>query len=156
MLAHSDALFFLPPPRPATNWPKAYDGRSSDEGSTRVKVIVVDDEPQIADTLVEILIGEGFEALPASTGDYAIELAQSFKPDVVISDVVMPGLNGVEASVRIRGFLPNCRIILFSGQAATVDLLKRAREQGHEFEIVAKPVKPEVLLSIIRGLDGRG
>lgn len=120
----------------------------------RLKVLVVDDESTIADTLVEILNGEGFEAVAASTGDDALELVREFKPDVVISDVIMPGANGVDIGIQIRDILPKCRIILFSGQSATVNLLREAQKQGHEFEIVAKPIKPQVLISMIRRRSG--
>lgn len=119
-------------------------------GSRRMRVLVVDDEPTITETLVEILNGEGFDAIAASDGKSAISSAQSFSPDVVISDVVMPGVNGVELGVQLRRLLPKCRVILFSGQTATVDLLRDARAHGHEFEIVPKPVRPEALIAMIR------
>ena len=98
----------------------------------------------------EILNGEGFEAMAVSTGTSAIELAKAFDPDVVLSDVIMPGLNGIETGIRIRKIAPNCRVILFSGQAATVDLLEEARQQGHRFDILAKPIRPEQLISAVR------
>ena len=116
----------------------------------KLKIIVVDDEPVIADTVVEILNEEGFDAIAVSTGSSAIELAKAFHPDIVLSDVIMPGLNGIEAGIRIRKIAPTCRVILFSGQAETVDLLEKARQQGHRFDILAKPIRPEQLISIIR------
>lgn len=124
--------------------------RSFSSGPAKLKVLVVDDEATITDTLVEILRAEGFEAAGASTGDSAVELARTFEPDVVVSDVVIPGMNGIEAGIRIRDFRPECKVILFSGQAATLDLLKKAREGGHDFEILAKPIRPELLISTIR------
>jgi CheY-like chemotaxis protein len=117
-----------------------------------VKIIVVDDEPVIADTLVEILRGEGCQAISVSDGASAIQWARIILPDVVISDVMMPGITGIEAAIEIKEFLPNCRIILFSGQAATVDLLERARGKGQEFELLTKPISPNVLLAAL-GLD---
>jgi CheY-like chemotaxis protein len=114
------------------------------------KVIVIDDEALIAETVVEILNGEGFEAVAVATGDAAVELAKTWEPDIVLSDVIMPGLNGVETGIKIRELFPNCRIILFSGQAATVDLLERARQEGHRFQILAKPISPDQLISVIR------
>lgn len=117
----------------------------------KTRVIVIDDESLIAETMVEILNHEGFEATSASDGASAIELAKTLQPDIVLSDVIMPGLNGVETGIRIREAFPNCRIILFSGQAATVDLLEKARESGHSFHVLAKPMKPEQLISVIRG-----
>ena len=130
------------------------DGFSSNEdldGAKKQKVIVIDDESLIAETVVEILSGVGFEAVAVADGASAIELAKSSKPDIVLSDVIMPGMNGVETGIRIREVCPECRIILFSGQAATVDLLEKARQQGHHFDILAKPMKPEQLISVIRG-----
>jgi CheY-like chemotaxis protein len=102
--------------------------------------LVVDDERVIADTLAIILY----------TGTAAVERARDIKPDLIISDVIMPDMNGIEAAIRIRRALPDCKILLFSGQAATADLLEKARAQGHEFEILAKPVHPQDLLAKLR------
>ncbi len=113
-------------------------------------MLVVDDERVIADTLAIILNQHGFDASAAYTGNGAVERARAIKPDLIISDVIMPDMNGIEAAINIRGFLPNCKILLFSGQAATADLLENARAQGHEFEILAKPVHPQDLLQKLR------
>jgi CheY-like chemotaxis protein len=114
------------------------------------KVLVVDDERVIADTLAIILNQHGYDASAVYTGNGAVERARSFSPDLIISDVIMPDMNGIEAAIRIRQFLPSCKILLFSGQAATADLLENARAQGHEFEILAKPVHPQDLLAKLR------
>ena len=119
--------------------------------STNPKVLVVDDERVIADTLAIILNQAGFNAAAVYTGTEAVERAKKEKPDLVISDVIMPDMNGIEAAIRIRQMLPGCKILLFSGQAATADLLEKARLQGHEFEILAKPVHPQDLLAKLKG-----
>jgi len=119
--------------------------------STTPKVLVVDDERVIADTLAIILNQAGFNAAAVYTGTEAVERARKEKPDLVISDVIMPDMNGIEAAIRIRQMLPGCKILLFSGQAATADLLEKARLQGHEFEILAKPVHPQDLLAKLKG-----
>ena len=111
-----------------------------------MKIIVVDDEPIIADTLVNILNGEGHAALAMSDGRSAIKWAEMIRPDAIVMDVIMPGLNGIETAKAIVKFLPACRVILFSGQAASTDLLARSREEGDSFEVLAKPINPEVLL----------
>ena len=111
------------------------------------RVLVVDDEQVIADTLSIILNKAGFEASPVYTGTAAVESARTIQPDLIISDVIMPDMNGIEAAIQIRAFLPGCKILLFSGQAATADLLESARAKGHEFEILAKPVHPQDLLA---------
>jgi len=119
-----------------------------------VKIIVVDDEPVIADTLVNILIGEGYTAISTSNGKSAIEWSEKFEPDVVVSDVIMPGLSGIDTAKAILKQLPNCRIILFSGQAASVDLVSRAKAEGLSFEVLAKPIDPDALLNKISGDQG--
>jgi len=111
---------------------------------------VVDDERVIADTLSIILNQNGYEATAVYSGIAAVDRARELKPELVISDVIMQDMNGIEAAIRIREILPNCKILLFSGQAATADLLERARTQGHEFEILAKPVHPQDLLAKLR------
>ena len=116
----------------------------------RPKVLVVDDERVIADTLAMILNQSGFEARAIYSGEGALELAASFVPDMLISDVIMADLNGIDAAIRIKELLPGIKVLLFSGQAATADLLEKARAQGYEFEILAKPVHPQDLLSRLR------
>jgi CheY-like chemotaxis protein len=119
-------------------------------GKKKPKVLVVDDERVIADTLAIILNQHGYDASAVYTGTGAVERARQLSPDLIISDVIMPDMNGIEAAIRIRDFLPSCKILLFSGQAATADLLENARAQGHEFEILAKPVHPQDLLAKLR------
>jgi DNA-binding NtrC family response regulator len=121
-----------------------------------MKILIVDDEPKIAHTLVDILRGEGHDAISVSNGTSALEWAVKIVPDVVLSDVIMPGINGIEAAKEIMRCLPNCRIILFSGQASSMDILEQARSEGYAFDLLAKPVNPEVLLSAINGEGGEG
>jgi len=121
------------------------------EAAAKPKVLIADDEHVIADTLVMILNQSGFEAKAVYSGEKAVEMAQVFQPDMMISDVIMADLTGIDAAIRIRALLPKIKILLFSGQAATADLLEKARSQGYEFEILAKPVHPQDLLSKLRG-----
>jgi DNA-binding response OmpR family regulator len=120
------------------------------ETQVKPKVLVADDERVIADTLAIILNQSGFEAKAVYSGEKAVDAARDWKPEMLISDVIMTDLNGIDAAIKIRELLPSCKILLFSGQAATADLLDRARTQGHEFEILAKPVHPQDLLARLR------
>jgi DNA-binding response OmpR family regulator len=125
------------------------------ETKARPRVLVVDDEHVIADTLAIILNQAGFNASAIYTGNAAVDAARADKPDLIIADVVLTpgdpgGMNGIEAAIRIKEFLPGCKILLFSGQAATADLLDDARARGHEFDILAKPVHPQDLLAKLR------
>ncbi len=121
------------------------------EAQARPRVLVADDERLIADTLAMILNQSGFDARAVYSGEKAVELAAAFKPEMLISDVIMGGLSGIDAAIRIRGLFPQVKILLFSGQAATADLLKEARAQGFEFEILAKPVHPQDLVARLSG-----
>jgi CheY-like chemotaxis protein len=118
--------------------------------TTKPRVLVADDEQVIANTLAIILNQAGFEAKAVYSGENAIEILDEFQPNMLISDVIMTGMTGIEAAIQVRAKLPNCKILLFSGQAATADLLEKARAQGHEFEILAKPVHPTDLLAKLR------
>jgi CheY-like chemotaxis protein len=120
------------------------------ENSAKPKVLVADDERVIADTLAMILSQSGFDARAVYSGEKAVEMASIFKPDMMISDVIMADLNGIEAAIQIRALFPQIKILLFSGQAATADLLEKARSHGYEFEILAKPVHPQDLLTRLR------
>lgn len=115
------------------------------------KVLVVDDERVIADSLAMILNQSGFETRAVYSGEKALETAREFAPNMLITDVIMADLNGIDAAIQIRTMLPEIKILLFSGQAATADLLEKARAKGYEFEILAKPVHPQDLLSRLRG-----
>jgi CheY-like chemotaxis protein len=119
--------------------------------TAKPKVLVADDERVIADTLAMILNQSGFEARAVYSGEKALELAPAFEPDMLISDVIMADLNGIDAAIRMRALRPGIKVLLFSGQAATADLLEKARTQGYEFEILAKPVHPRDLLDKLRG-----
>lgn len=113
-------------------------------------ILLVDDEPILADSLVQILEGEGFRAASAGDGASAVRIAEQVHPDLVICDVILPGTSGIEAAKQIRRALPSIPILLFSGQAAANDMIEAAQFEGYHFEVLAKPVRPEFLISIIR------
>lgn len=112
----------------------------------RPVVLVVDDESVIADTLSEILSRSGYHAIPVYDGDSALETALLTPPEMLITDVVLPGMTGIELAITVRRIFPECKIILFSGQASTADLLATARAEGHHFTLLNKPLHPQDLL----------
>jgi len=114
------------------------------------RVLIVDDEEIIANTLAMILNQAGFETRAAYSGETALETARTFKPDMLITDVIMPGITGIETAIRVRAMMPMCKVLLFSGQASTAHLLEKARAQGYEFDILSKPVHPPDLLARMR------
>ena len=88
------------------------------------RVLVVDDEQAIADTLAAILGQSGYETLAGYSGKMAIEMARSFRPHVLLTDVAMPGMTGIEAAAKVREILPACKVLLYSAHAATEKLLE--------------------------------
>jgi len=120
-----------------------------DEEECRPVVLVVDDEIAIADTLAIILSKNGFAAITAYEGKSAVEIARVIPPDLLLSDVAMPGMTGVELAITLHEQIPDCRVLLFSGQSLTVDILSDARARGYDFPMLTKPIHPSVLLESI-------
>jgi CheY-like chemotaxis protein len=117
----------------------------------RTTALVVDDEIAIAKTLAAILNKAGFDAQAMFSGEEAVESLATGQPDLLITDVVMGCMNGIELAIIVRNKLPDCKILLLSGQVVTTDLLETARAQGYEFDILAKPIHPTHLLAKLRG-----
>lgn len=121
-----------------------------DTQPSRPRVLIVDDHRLIADTLVEILRDAGFETLAAYDGWEALDAASRFQPDWLLSDVLMPRMNGVELAITIRQTYPKTTILLFSGQAGVSEILTEGRSRGYEFELIAKPVHPLALIDRLK------
>jgi CheY-like chemotaxis protein len=117
---------------------------------SRPTILVVDDEKLIVDTVVEILQGAGFEVVGAYDGWTALEKITRWRPDYVLSDVLMPQMNGVELAITIQKMHPATRIVLFSGQAGISEILLEGQRQGFEFELIAKPIHPLKLIEHIK------
>jgi DNA-binding NtrC family response regulator len=119
----------------------------------RPMVMVVDDEPLVADTLAMILTRAGYHAVRAYDAQSALEIASIRTPDLLISDVAMPVMNGVELAVAMVSMAPECRVVLFSGHARSADLV-RAYDAGHHFPLMSKPMHPsEMLDQVARSLQ---
>ncbi len=129
--------------------------KKQSEGNDCRSVLVVDDEETVANTTVEILNMTGFCAFVAYDGQTALELAAKFHPDILLTDVMMPGMNGVELAVALSKLLPETHILLISGQAGTIDLLEKARREGHNFDLIAKPIHPMKLIEQLKALGGK-
>ncbi len=137
---------FPPPPM----WEELRES-NTELGHGRLRVLVVDDEPLIADTICAILNENGFDATGHYSGSDAISAARRLHPDIVLSDVLMPRMSGVELGIQLRSEFPDIKIFLFSGQAATTPMIHRAEAEGHHFELFPKPIHPDELISRLRG-----
>lgn len=113
-------------------------------------ILVVDDEHNIADTTAEILSLFGFETLKAYNAEEALAIALEYAPALVLSDVILPGKNGVDFAIELTDKRPNCKIVLFSGNTGTTLLLERAKAEGYDFDILVKPIHPEQLVEHLK------
>ena len=120
-------------------------------GNRRRSVLVVDDEHVIADTLAAILNESGFVAATSYCAEDALKIIEAGAPDLLITDVSMPGMNGIELAIKVRLRYPTCKILLFSGHAATAGLFDEARSRGYDFQLLTKPVHPRDLLEHLQG-----
>ena len=129
---------------PGLPFSDAPEGRPQLVKKVRQRVLVVDDEGIVADTVADVLNRNGYEAVAVYGGKEALRTARALCPDIILCDILMPDLNGVEAAKKLRCACPGARIILFSGQAGSSQLEERA--QGYQFETLVKPVHPRELL----------
>jgi CheY-like chemotaxis protein len=143
--------FFSPFGLPEESCEEVAARRQRAQGSVKQPlVLVADDELLIRATIVEILRAEGYDAVGVQDGLAAVECAAKLSPDVFLTDVSMPRMNGIDAAKHIRQSFPDTRVICFSGHAATSELLAQARQEGNEFEFLAKPIRPDTLIRTIR------
>jgi DNA-binding NtrC family response regulator len=110
--------------------------------SIKSRILIVDDEKNIANTLAMIFEIRGHEVKTANSAEEAVEIVDSFEPDVVLSDVIMGKMTGVDLAIYLSKSRPDCRVILFSGQTATANVLAEANRKGHSFRLLAKPIHP--------------
>jgi len=116
-------------------------------------VLVVDDEPLIADTLVAILCKRNFAAHAAYDGAEALHIAQIIPPEFLITDVMMPGMNGIELAMAVKDLIPDCKVLLFSGHAQLSTMVDDPRCAPYDFPLLAKPIHPDVLLARISSMS---
>ena len=81
------------------------------------KILIVDDEPTITDTLCTIFEHCGYDCTKAYDAERALELALETLPDLLLTDVMLPGMNGVQLAITLRERIPECKTLLLSGQA---------------------------------------
>ena len=94
------------------------------------RILVIDDDPKVVDLLVTRLHEEGYEALGALTSDEGLKLVILAHPDLVLLDITMPGMNGVEVLKRIRSIAPATKVIMVTGSIDPL-LASAALESPH-------------------------
>jgi DNA-binding response OmpR family regulator len=119
----------------------------------RPVVLIVDDEQVIADTRAAIFSSWGYATMAAYDAESALELADVIPPELLVSDVILTGMNGVDLAIAIKTSVPDCKVLLLSGQPAGVDMLAAARNAGHDFTLLLKPLHPARLLAQLSKMD---
>jgi CheY-like chemotaxis protein len=114
------------------------------------RVLVVDDEEQFRKMARRLLEAEGHEVIEAATGQEGIDQFRAFSPDIVVTDIIMPGKTGIEAIEQIRSENPAVRIIAISGSGgiATADFLNNAKKAGADYTL-AKPFRVDDFLNAL-------
>ena len=116
------------------------------------KVVIIDDEVNVSDTLALIFTKEGYEARVAYSAEEAIVAIADWSPDLAIVDVVLPGMSGIDFALVLKANYPDCRLLLFSGESSTTELLSQAAMAGNIFDVLAKPLHPAYMLDTAAGL----
>lgn len=109
-----------------------------------VNVLVVDDEDLFREDIATLLRLEGYECLTAANGEAAVKAAQAQQPDVVLCDLLMPGISGIETMKRILRFSPDTRVIILTAHAAIESAVEAFRFGAVDY--VVKPALPEDLI----------
>ena len=123
---------------------------------TTRRILIVDDELAIADTLALIFKTQRYDARVAYSAERAVEIIAEWRPDLAIIDVILPEMNGIDLAIVFKANYPGCHVLLFSGHANTAMLLEEAGRKGHQFEVLAKPVHPNIMLEKASALLAAG
>jgi CheY-like chemotaxis protein len=122
------------------------------DASANIRMLVVDDETIIADSLAAICRLRGLDAVAVYSGEDAVKDAMAHPPAVLLTDISMNGMNGIETAIRVLRVFPSCRVLLISGHPESGGLLEKARDHGYAFDVLTKPVHPK---KIFDWLDGK-
>ena len=124
--------------------------------TSKKTVLIVDDDPDARFVLTAALNHDGYRVIEAADGVAALEQASHHRPDIIVMDIRMPGMDGLSAGERLREDQDTCEIPLVALSGETFDDDDdAARRVGMVFAVfVRKPVKPSTLRETIRGIIG--
>ena len=122
--------------------------------SKQLRITVVDDEVLIASTLATVLCNQGFDASFFTNSLQALQAARHYAPDLLIAEVSMPSLSGIELAIQMQKHCPNCKVLLFSDWPDTADMFTASRADGHNFDVLPKPTHPVEILTKIQSTLG--
>jgi two-component system, OmpR family, response regulator MtrA len=115
--------------------------------SMRQRILVVDDDPSLAEMLTIVLRGEGFDTAVIGDGTQALTAVRELRPDLVLLDLMLPGMNGIDVCKAIRGE-SGVPIVMLTAKSDTVDIVLGLESGADDY--VVKPFKPKELVARIR------
>ncbi len=118
------------------------------------RVLVVEDQEDNMQIMSDMLSSAGYEVIMAVTGDEGVAMAESHKPDLILMDVMLPGLDGYEATRRIKGNAALAHIPIFAVTSYAMDGEGSRAEQAGCDAYFSKPVSPRALLAVVRKFIG--
>ncbi|MDQ2905615.1 MAG: response regulator transcription factor [Ktedonobacteraceae bacterium] len=116
----------------------------------KAHILVVDDDPRITDLLRRILAFEGYSVAIAATGPEALNRALEHPPDLVILDIMLPGLNGLEVAQRLRSAGDTVPILILTARDAVADRVEGLETGADDY--LVKPFAPEELVARVKAL----
>jgi two-component system response regulator MtrA len=119
----------------------------------RARILVVDDDPALAEMLTIVLRGEGFDSAVVRDGSRALDAFREVRPDLVLLDLMLPGLSGLDVCKQIRGE-SGVPIIMLTAKTDTVDVVLGLESGADDY--VMKPFKPKELTARVRARLRRG
>jgi CheY-like chemotaxis protein len=117
--------------------------------SRKKSVLIVDDEPSIRDSVSRILQKRGYHVASARNGNEALEMTPIFKPDVVLLDIIMPGIDGYEVCRHLKTACPEVKVIYFTAKVELRDISEDCREIDLADAVIEKPANSEAILTAI-------
>lgn len=117
----------------------------------QLKILIVEDEAVVLHTLQLILKQHGYDVRGARDGNEGLTTAGTFQPDILLCDINLPDIDGIQVAIGVKRQLPACRVVLLSGEISSTELLEEASSKGYHFEVLAKPTEPQHLLRILAG-----
>ncbi|WP_343929157.1 MtrAB system response regulator MtrA [Tsukamurella strandjordii] len=115
--------------------------------SMKPRILVIDDDPALAEMLTIVLRNEGFDSMVVGDGTQALGAAREFRPDLVLLDLMLPGMNGIDVARVLRAD-SNVPIVMLTAKADTVDVVLGLESGADDY--VIKPFKPKELVARVR------
>jgi CheY-like chemotaxis protein len=117
--------------------------------------LIVDDEPSIRDSVSRILERHGYQVATACGGREALDIVPAFKPEVVLLDIIMPGIDGYEVCGQLRRSFPNIKIIYFTAKVEVEDFQDNVKDPNQADALIEKPASSEKIITCIQQVMAR-